>query len=55
MKKKKVLGVVSLTLVLCLLVTGCGENNATLENNHDVITSDSGNITADTLYEELMI
>ena len=53
MKKKKVLGVVSLTLVLCLLVTGCGENNATLENNHDVITSDSGNITADTLYEEL--
>ena len=53
MKKKKILGVVGLTLVLCFLVTGCGENNAKLENNHDVVTSDSGNITADTLYENL--
>ena len=39
-------------LALCILVTGCG-NNAELEDNHTVVKTDEGEITADDLYVEL--
>ena len=35
------------TLTVCLLVTGCG-NNASLKDNHTVVKTDEGKISADT-------
>lgn len=49
---KKIVKLSVLALALGLLVTGCG-NNASLKDNHTVVKTDEGKITADTLYEEL--
>lgn len=53
MKKKRILGIVTFSLALCLLITGCGDKNATLEDNHTVVSTDEGEISADTLYASL--
>ena len=52
MKKVIKLTGCALAIVLCFLVTGCG-NNAELKDNHTVVSTDEGKISADTLYEEL--
>ena len=39
-------------LCFCLFLTGCG-NEAELENKSTVLTLENGEITADTLYNEL--
>ena len=49
---KKVIKLMTGALALCILVTGCG-NNAELEDNHTVVKTDEGEITADDLYVEL--
>lgn len=49
---KRIGKVAFICLVVCLLVTGCG-NNASLEDNHTVVKTDEGKITADELYVAL--
>ena len=49
---KKIFKLTACALIVCLLVTGCG-NNAELEDNHTVVKTDEGEIKADALYEEL--
>ncbi len=48
----KIFKLTACALIVCLLVTGCG-NNAELEDNHTVVKTDEGEIKADALYEEL--
>ena len=48
----KIFKLIACALIVCLLVTGCG-NNAELEDNHTVVKTDEGEIKADALYEEL--
>ena len=52
MQKMKLTKLAVGSLAVCLLVTGCG-SNAALKNNHTVVKTDEGKITADTLYESL--
>ena len=49
---KKIVKITTCALAICLLITGCG-NNASLKDNHTVVKSDEGKITADDLYVEL--
>ena len=49
---KRIFKITTCALAVCLLVTGCG-NNASLKNNHTVVKTDEGKITADDLYVEL--
>ena len=49
---KKIVKITTCALAVCLLITGCG-NNAELEDNHTVVKTDNGEITADDLYVEL--
>ncbi|HIT38124.1 MAG TPA: hypothetical protein IAB59_06595, partial [Candidatus Onthousia faecipullorum] len=48
----KIFKLTACALIVCLLVTGCG-NNAELEDNHTVVKTDEGEIKADALYEKL--
>ena len=52
LQMKKIVKITTCALAICLLVTGCG-NNAELEDNHTVVKTDNGKITADDLYVEL--
>lgn len=49
---KKLTKLACSSLAVCLLVTGCG-SNASLKENHTVVKTDEGKISADTLYESL--
>ena len=49
---KKIVKITTCALAICLLITGCG-NNASLKDNHTVVKTDEGKITADDLYVEL--
>ena len=49
---KKIVKVTTIAFAVCLLATGCG-SKAELKNNHTVVKTDEGKITADTLYESL--
>ena len=53
LKMKKITKLTLSAFAICLLITGCGDNNATLKNNHTIVKTDEGSIKADTLYEEL--
>ena len=48
----KIFKLTACALIVCLLVTGCG-NNAELEDNHTVVKTDEGERKADALYEKL--
>ncbi len=50
---KKITKLTLSAFAICLLITGCGDNNATLKNNHTIVKTDEGSIKTDTLYEEL--
>ncbi len=52
MHHKKRLMTLSVLLVGCLLMTGCGKE-AKLKDNYTVVKYDKGKITADTLYKSL--
>lgn len=49
---KKITKLIVGTLGVCLLITGCG-NNASLKDNHTLVKTDEGKISADTLYKKL--